>query len=73
MHGDTLAAAAVLGGVVQQIAEHLLQPLRVAGDDLAVLCPVAGILQRDAVLPEQLPVAVHRVLQLRLQVGVLHL
>ena len=63
----------MLGGVVQHVAEHLLQPLRVAGDRLLVQRLVAGILQRDAVLPEQLPVGVDRILQLRLQVGILHL
>ena len=70
---DAFAGAAVLGGVVQHVAKHLLQPLRVAGDGLVVQRLVAGVLQRDAVLPEQLPVGVDRVLQLRLQVGILHL
>ena len=71
--GDAPAAAAVLGGVVQQVAEHLLEPLRVAGDQLLVLGAVCGVFQRDAVLTEQLAVAVNGVLQLRLEVGVLHL
>ena len=73
MHSDALAAAAVLGRIVQQIAEYLLQAFRVAGDDLAVLRPITGILQGNAVLTKQLPIAVHRVLQLSLQIGVLHL
>ena len=71
--GDAFARSAVLGGVVQQVAEHLLQPIRVAGDGLFVDGLIAGVLQGDAVLLEQLPVGVYRVLQFRLQIHILHL
>ena len=61
----------MLGGVVQHVAEHLLQPLRVAGDGRQVLIP-ALVVQFDALLPEQLAVGEDGVLKLRLQVHLLH-
>ena len=34
--GDSLSGAAMLGRIIQHIAEHLLQPLRVAGDGIGI-------------------------------------
>lgn len=58
-----LARAAVLGGVVQQVAEHLPQPLRVPamGETVAV-----EVVEFNALPPEELPVGVDRILQFRL-------
>ena len=70
-HVDTLSAAAVLGRIVQQIAEHLTQPPWVSGDGDHLLRAL-GILQSDALLAEELPVGVHRVLQFRFQIQRLH-
>ena len=70
-HVDALARAAVLGGVVQQIAEHLAQPLRVAGDGQHLLRAVL-IAQLDALPAEELLIGIDRVLHLGLQVQGLH-
>ena len=67
---DALAASAVLGGVVQHVAEHLLQPLRIAGDRCQLLAAVV-VFQPDALLPEQLLIGENGVLELRLQVHLL--
>ena len=61
----------MLGGVVQYVAQHLLQPFRIAGDRIGVQFAVVVILQTDAVLSEQLLIGVNGVLKLRLQVHVL--
>ena len=63
----------MLGGVVQHVAEHLLQPLGIPGDGLGIQLLIAVIVQLDAVLAEQLPIGIDGVLQLRLQVHFLHL
>ena len=63
----------MLGGVVQHVAEHLLQPLRVAGDRVGIQLLPAVVVQLDAVLAEQLAIGIDGVLQLRLQVHFLHL
>ena len=68
---DALAGATVLGGVVQYVAQHLLQPFRIAGDRIGVQFAVVVILQTDAILSEQLLIGVNGVLKLRLQVHVL--
>ena len=62
----------MLGGIVQHIAQHLLQPLRVTGD--RPLKHLAGIriFQVDAVLAEKLPVGVDGVLHLSLEIHLLH-
>ncbi len=60
---DALAGATVLGGVVQYVAQHLLQPFRIAGDRIGVQFAVVVILQMDAVLSEQLPIGVNGVLE----------
>ena len=72
-HGDddALAVAAVLGGVVEHVAEHLLQPLRVADDLLLEQLPAALILEGDAVLTEELAVGIDCVLELSLQIDAL--
>ena len=70
-HIDPLAGAAVLGRIVQQITEHLAQPLRVSADGEHLLRAVL-IGQFDALPAEKLPIGVHRVLQLRLQIQRLH-
>src|SRR5699024_9060056 len=64
---DALPGAAVLGGVVQHVAEHLLEPLRVPGDGVEELVP-AVVGQFNGLLLEQLPVGVNGVLELRLEV-----
>ena len=62
----------MLGGIVQHVAEHLLQPLRVAGNGRQLV--VAGhIVELNALLPEQLPVGKNRVLEFRLKIHVLQL
>ena len=43
---DALAGAAVLGGVVQHVAQHLLQPFRIAGDRIGAQFAVVVILRR---------------------------
>ena len=62
----------MLGGVVQHVGEHLLEPLGVAGDGLLEQLAAALVFQGDAVLPEQLPVGVDGVFKLRLQVHGFH-
>ena len=62
----------MLGGVVQYVAEYLLQALRVGGDGL-VIHAVAVVVQRDALLLEDLAVGVYRVLELRLQIHLLQM
>ena len=61
----------MLGRIVQQITEHLAQPLRVSADGEHLLRAVL-IGQFDALPAEKLPIGVHRVLQLRLQIQRLH-
>ena len=62
----------MLGGIVQHIAQHLLQPLRVAGDGLIEHLPGVYILQVNAILMEQLTVCIDGILHLGLQVHLLH-
>ena len=64
---DALAGATVLGRVVQQIAEHLAHPLRVARNGGELLFTV-GVGESNALPAEKLRICVHRVLQLRLDV-----
>ena len=63
-HGclNTLARAAMLGGVVQKIQEHLPHPLGVAGNFRNVLV-VVQIDQLNAVLCQTAAVHIHRVLE----------
>jgi len=60
----------MLGGVVQHIAEYLLQPLRIAADRRQKRLSRL-IAQLDALLPEQLPVGENGILKLRLQIDLL--
>ena len=62
--------AAMLGGVVQHIAEYLLQPLRIAADRRQKRLSRL-IAQLDTLLPEQLPVGENGILKLRLQIDLL--
>ena len=57
----------MLGGVVQDVAKHLAQPLGVSLDGGELLLTV-GVGQGDALPAEEFPVGIHRVLQLRLDV-----
>ena len=68
---NALARAAVLGGVVQQVAEHLPQPLRVPRDGRKLLVAVE-VVEFNALPPEELPVGIDRILQFRLDVHGLH-
>ena len=63
--------AAVLGGIVQHVAENLLQPFRVPGDRREIPLP-HGVFQGDAFLTEQFLIGENGVLQLRLEIYLLH-
>ena len=65
---DPFAAAAVFSGVIQYVAEHLLQALRIAVDGLFIQLLPTGIVELDAVLLEKLPVGIDGVFKLRLQI-----
>ena len=71
--GDPPARPAVLGGVVQYVAEYLLQALRIPLDKGQQVSVAGVVLQGDAVLAEKLLVGENGVLQLRLEVHVLDL
>ena len=64
---DAFSAAAVLGRVVQQIAEDLAHAFRIPGQGRELLLAVE-VIQFNALPAEKLPVGIHRVLQLRLDV-----
>ena len=64
---DAPACAAVLGGVVQYVAKHLLQPLRVTADGRQDLLS-RFVAQFDPLLSEQLPVGKNGVLKLCLKI-----
>ena len=69
---DPLAGAAVLGRIVQQVGEHLPQPLRVAGQRRELPLRV-GIIELNALLFEKLTIGIHCVLKLRLNVDHLNI
>ena len=70
-HVHPAAGAAVLVRVVQQVAEHLPQPLRVSSEGGEGLLRL-GVVQFQPFPAEELPVGVHRILQLGHDVQRLH-
>ena len=60
----------MLGGIVQHIAEHLLEPLGIGGNRF-VIHAAAVVLQCDALLLEDLMVGIHGILKFRLQIHLL--
>ena len=70
-HFDRLAVACVLGGVVEDVEKHLLEPLRVAGHERDLLLGRV-VDELHPVLPQQLLIGEDGVLELALDVEQLH-
>ena len=70
-HVNALTAAAVLGGVVQQIAEHLPHPLGITGNGRKLFIPIV-IVQNQTFSAEKFAVGIYSIFQLGLQVHGLH-